>query len=120
MKSRKSLNLKRIRRQHRVRSRLMGSAEKPRLSVFRSNRYIYAQLINDEKKHTLISASSHDLKSDVKKKKGTEQAALTGALIAQKAIEAGITKAVFDRGSYKYHGRVKALAEGARQAGLLI
>ncbi|MBI2013772.1 MAG: 50S ribosomal protein L18 [Candidatus Colwellbacteria bacterium] len=106
------------RRAIRNRVRVRGTKEAPRLSVFRSNKYIYAQLINDEDNKTVVSASSVQLG----KKKGTkkEQAESLGKLLAKSAIEAGIKKARFDRGAYKYHGRVMALAEGARKEGLKI
>jgi large subunit ribosomal protein L18 len=102
----------------RIRKRLTGATERPRLSVYRSNKEIYAQIIDDVKGTTLTAASSRD--KGVAKAKGnkTEQAKLVGAAIAKKATEAGITAVVFDRGGYLYHGRVKALADAAREAGL--
>lgn len=106
---------KRYRRHRRVRAKIKGTAEVPRLCVFKSAKHIYAQLINDEKGKTLISASDLEIK---KKDKKTSLAVEVGKLIAQKALEKKIKKVVFDRGSYKYHGRVKALAEGARDGGL--
>lgn len=109
----------REKRHRRVRVKLSGSRECPRLSVFRSSKHIYAQLIDDSKDHTLAAAS--DLILDVKTKKQknkSEIARLIGQNLAQKGIELGIKKVVFDRGGYKYHGRVKALAEGAREVGL--
>mgnify|MGYP001576583191 CR=1 FL=1 len=110
-------NLKRIRRQKRNRADIFGTNEKPRLSVFRSNKYIYAQLISDFEQKTLISASTHELKSEKKTK--TEQARMLGELLAEKARKVGITKVIFNRGSYLYHGRIKAVAEGARSKGLI-
>ncbi len=104
------------RRHRRVRGKIKGTAERPRLSIFRSNKNIYAQLIDDEKGKTLVSIKNSEVKS--KKIKKSEMAKELGALIAKKAIEKNIKKAVFDRGGYKYHGRVKALAEGARSGGL--
>jgi len=110
---------RRIRRHRRVRKKVRGTAERPRLSVFRSLKHIYAQIINDEEGRTLVAASS--LSPEIRGMQGakTDIARAVGRLIAQKALEKGITKVVFDRGGYKYHGRVKALAEGAREAGLL-
>jgi large subunit ribosomal protein L18 len=109
---------RRNRIQMRIRKRLDGATERPRLSVYRSNKEIYAQIIDDVKGVTVTAASSRD--KGVAKTKGnkTEQAKLVGAAIAKKATEAGITAVVFDRGGYLYHGRVKALAEAAREAGL--
>jgi large subunit ribosomal protein L18 len=102
----------------RIRRSLQGTAEKPRLSVFRSNKQIYAQLVDDLSGNTLASASSQ-VKGIVEKKANkTEKAKLVGALIAERAKEAGIENVVFDRNGYLYHGRIKALAEGARENGL--
>lgn len=103
------------RRKKRVRAKVRGTSERPRLSVFRSNRYIYAQLIDDTAGDTLVSASSKKIKSGRTK---TEQAEAVGKMLAEEALDKGINKAVFDRGGYRYHGRVKALAEGAREKGL--
>ena len=103
----------------RIRKQLSGTADKPRLSVFRSNKQIYAQVINDLEGKTLASASS--LEKPVAEKKGitkTEQARLVGKRIAEKAMKAGISSVVFDRGGYLYHGRVKSLADAAREGGL--
>jgi large subunit ribosomal protein L18 len=114
-KSKKIVKVK-ARRSHRVRTALgKGTSEKPRLSVFRSNTHIYAQLIDDETGKTVVSASSHDVKTKAKK---ADVAKEVGKLAAEKAKKAGISSAVFDRGTYKYHGRVKSLAEGAREGGL--
>ena len=99
---------------YRVRNRIFGVAERPRMSVFRSNKQIYVQIINDETGQTLASASSLGLEAMPKK----EQAAKVGELIAKKAIEAGITTVVFDRNGYLYHGRVKEVADAARNGGL--
>jgi large subunit ribosomal protein L18 len=110
----------RERRHRRVRKHLAGTSERPRLNIFRSLNHIYVQVIDDAKSVTLISASSLDV--DVAKKaKGqtrTEQAKLVGQLVAERALKAGVNEVVFDRGGYKYHGRVKALAEASRKAGL--
>lgn len=107
----KKLRRNKIRR--RVRSVISGTSDVPRLAVFRSNKEIYAQLINDIDGKTIAAASSQDIK-------GTkiEQATAVGKAIAQKSISTGVSKVVFDRGGYLYHGRVKALAEGARESGL--
>ena len=109
-------NINRIFRKKRSRAQVLGTAERPRLSVFRSNRYTYVQLIDDVAGKTLVSASTQSLEKQVKAK--TNQAKQLGEIIAKKAKEAGIKIAVFHRGSYKFHGRVKAVAEGAREGGL--
>jgi large subunit ribosomal protein L18 len=111
---------KRKRRHFRIRKKVSGTAERPRLCVFRSHNHIYAQIIDDMQGHTLVSASSlnGDFK-DYEGHRGNIQAARkVGELVAKKALEKGIRKVVFDRGGYLYHGRVKALAEAAREAGL--
>ena len=108
---------KRYRRHKRVRAKIFGTKEVPRLSVFRSAKHIYGQLINDEKGQTLISASDLELRRKKGKTK-VEKAREVGKLIAKKALAKKIEKVVFDRGGYAYHGRVKALAEGAREGGL--
>jgi large subunit ribosomal protein L18 len=107
----------RARRHRRVRKRVFGTAERPRLVVFRSNRGIEAQLVDDVEGKTLAAASWLNLKKNFKGKK-TEQAAEVGKVLAQNAKKAEIEEAVFDRGGYLYHGRVKALAESAREGGL--
>ncbi len=107
----------RLRRHRRVRGKIRGSAERPRLLVFRSNRGIFAQLIDDDAGRTLAAASWLDLPKTFKGDK-TEQAADVGKRLAAAAKKAGVENAVFDRGGYLYHGRVKALAEGAREGGL--
>lgn len=99
-----------------IRESMFGSSVRPRLSVYRSNKYIYAQLIDDLEGRTLTSASS--LADDVEGDSPMEESRAVGELIAERAQEDGIDKAVFDRGGYKYHGRVRALAEGAREGGL--
>jgi large subunit ribosomal protein L18 len=110
----------RKRRHERVRKRLAGTSKCPRLNVYRSLNQIYAQVIDDAKGHTLASASTldHELKEKLKGLKKTEQARLVGELVAKRAKEQGVRQVVFDRGGYKYHGRVKALAEAARESGL--
>ena|SRR5687767_2730595 len=101
-----------------IRKKIRGSAEKPRLSVFRSNRDIYAQLIDDNSGHTLLGASSKDKSFSFKKENKVERAKQVGVALAKMAADKGIKNVVFDRGGYLYHGRVKALAEGAREGGL--
>ena len=114
----KRANLKR--RQRRVRDKISGTPERPRLRVTRSNAQIYAQVIDDTVGRTLVSASSLDKEFKEQGKRGSniEGAELVGKLVGQRAIEAGITEIVFDRGGHIYHGRVQALADGARSAGL--
>ena len=109
-------NQRRLRRRRRVRARVSGSAERPRLSVYRSNRGVFAQLIDDTKGHTL--AAVNWIEPDLRKLTATEQAKRAGELLAERAKAAGVETCVFDRGGYQYHGRVKALAEGAREGGL--
>jgi large subunit ribosomal protein L18 len=106
----------RLRRRRRVRAKVRGSAERPRLSVFRSNRGIGAQLIDDVAGHTVAAVNWTE--GDLKSLKSMEQASKAGELIAERAKAAGVESVVFDRGGYRYHGRVKALADGAREAGL--
>lgn len=109
----------RRKKHRRLRSHIIGTAAKPRLSVFRSNNHMYAQLIDDSKGHTLCSAST--LEADAKSLKSTdnvEAAAFVGKSIAQKAVKKGLTEVVFDRSGYIYHGKVQALADAAREAGL--
>lgn len=102
----------------RIRKRINGSATKPRLSVFRSNAHIYAQLIDDYAGLTLASASSHELTESASDATKVDVSKQVGLRLAEKATGAGISQVVFDRGGYLYHGRVKALAEGAREGGL--
>ncbi len=109
----KARNRARIRR--RIRAKVAGTAERPRLAVFRSNKYIYAQLIDDAAGETLAAASSRE--ADITAK-GVEASTAVGETLAERAKAAGLEVAVFDRGGYRYHGRVKALAEGARKGGL--
>lgn len=103
----------------RIRKKISGVAGKPRLSVFRSNTDIYAQLINDDNGTTIASVSSKDKDIKAQKINKTEKSKLVGGAIARKATELGVTTVVFDRGGYIYHGRVKAVAEGAREGGLV-
>ena len=103
----------------RVRSKVRGTSQRPRLSVFRSLKHIYAQIIDDQKGVTLVAASEKDLSpASLKGKTKTEKAKLVGLALAKKALKKKITQVAFDRGPYRYHGRVKALAEGAREGGL--
>lgn len=108
---------RRQRLKYHIRKKVHGSSERPRLSIFRSNTNIYVQVIDDEKGVTLVSASSLEL-GEKKWNTNTEAASLVGKKIAEKALEAGVTAVVFDRNGYLYHGKVKALAEGAREGGL--
>ena len=107
---------RRVRRRRRIRSKATGTADRPRLSVYRSNRGIVAQLIDDQRGHTV--AAVRWFEPDLRELKAAEQAKRAGEVLAQRAKEAGIETCVFDRGGYKYHGRVRALAEGAREGGL--
>lgn len=108
----------RERRHLRVRKKISGTPERPRLSVYRSEKNIYAQIIDDVNSVTLVSASSLDKALDVKSGGNKEAAKMVGELVAKKALEKGISEVVFDRGGYVYHGRVQTLAEAAREAGL--
>jgi len=110
----------RKRRHRRVRKRVVGTSQRPRFNVFRSLKHIYAQVIDDVRGHTLAAASTLDpeLRDKVKGLTKTEQAKLVGELLAKRALEHGVKKVVFDRGGYKYQGRVKSLAEAAREGGL--
>ena len=113
--------IERRRRIHyRIRKHVSGTAERPRLVVFRSNRQIYAQVINDEAGVTLVAAASNDkvLAAECKGKSGIEAAAIVGKAVAARAIEKGIDEVAFDRGGYLYHGRVQRLADAAREGGL--
>lgn len=105
---------RRVKIKYRVRNKISGTAARPRLTVFRSNKQIYVQIINDETASTLVSASSLGMETMPKK----EQAAKVGEAVAAKAIAVGITEVVFDRNGYLYHGRVKEVADGARKGGL--
>ncbi|HEX2980014.1 MAG TPA: 50S ribosomal protein L18 [Anaerolineaceae bacterium] len=117
----KSRSEQRIRRHERVRKNLSGTPERPRLNVFRSVAEIYAQVVDDEAGNTLVSASTIDteLRAKVAGMKKSEQARLVGKTLAERAKEKGITTVVFDRGGFRYMGRVKALADGAREGGLI-
>ena len=117
MKAKRNTQRK-IRRAQRVRAKISGTAARPRLAVFRSNKFIYVQLIDDEHGKTLASVSSRELIKEKSKK--TEKAREVGRRIAKKASTLGITGAVFDRRRYRYHGRVQAVAEGAREGGIKI
>ena len=108
----------RLKRRHRVRAKVAGTAERPRIAVFRSNRGIHAQLIDDVAGRTLAAVSWTE--SDLRGRKPMEQAGKAGELLAQRAKAAGIETAVFDRGGYRYHGKVKAFAEGVREGGLKV
>jgi large subunit ribosomal protein L18 len=108
---------RRLKRRRRVRAKVHGTAERPRISVFRSNRGIFAQLVDDESGRTLASVNWTE--SDLRSLKPMEQATKAGSLLAERGKAAGVESAVFDRGGYRYHGRVKALAEGAREGGLI-
>jgi large subunit ribosomal protein L18 len=107
---------RRLRRRRRVRAKVAGTAERPRLSVYRSNRGVFAQLIDDRKGHTIAAVSWTE--PELRDVGREEQAKRAGALLAERAREAGIETCVFDRGGYRYHGRVRALAEAAREKGL--
>lgn len=111
---------RRLRRHLRVRKKVFGTPDRPRLAVFRSLNHIYAQIIDDVRGHTLVSASTLDpeIREKVKGLRKTDAARVVGEVLGQRALAAGITRVVFDRGGFKYHGRVKALADGARAAGL--
>ena len=118
MINKKSRNEARIARHNRVRSKVVGSSETPRLNVFRSNGNIFAQIIDDSCDKTLVSASSIDKELKLKNGGNVEAATKVGELLAKRAKKAKITKVTFDRGGYLYHGRVKALADAARENGL--
>jgi large subunit ribosomal protein L18 len=107
---------RRLRRRRRVRARVSGTAERPRLSVYRSNKGVFAQLIDDRAGHTL--AAVNWIEPELKSLTATDQARKAGELLAERAKAAGVEACVFDRGGYQYHGRVKALADGAREGGL--
>jgi large subunit ribosomal protein L18 len=107
---------RRMRRRRRVRAKVHGTADRPRLSVFRSNRGMFAQLIDDDAARTVVAVSWTE--PDLRKLKAAEQAKRAGELLAERAKQSGVETCVFDRGGYQYHGRVKELAEGAREGGL--
>lgn len=112
--------LRRVIRHNRLRSKISGTAERPRLAVYRSITHIYAQIIDDVKGNTIVSASSleDEIKDQGKESGKIQISKVVGEVIGKKAVEKGISEIVFDRGGYKYHGRVKAVAEGARESGL--
>jgi len=110
----------REKRHRRIRGKIHGTSERPRLNVFRSNKHIYAQVIDDVRHHTLVAASTMDagLRPQLDENVKLDEAKLVGRLVAERARAAGVTKVVFDRGGYKYHGRIQALADAAREGGL--
>jgi large subunit ribosomal protein L18 len=116
-----SRRVARLRRHGRVRKHVVGTPERPRLNVFRSAHHIYAQVVDDSKGRTLVSASTIDreVKAQLKGLAKSEQAKIVGKVLAERALDQGIKQVVFDRGGYKYHGRVKALADAARESGLV-
>ena len=120
MVSKKSRSEVRLNKHRKLRNRFSGTAERPRLAVFRSNNHMYAQIIDDTVGNTIVSASTlqKDVKAELEKTNNVDAAAYLGTVIAKKAIEKGITSVVFDRGGFIYHGKVKALADAAREAGL--
>lgn len=120
MESLKAKSATRIKRKKRIRKKISGTAERPRLSVFRSARHVYVQLIDDTKGHTLVAAASTEKEVATQKDIGDKSAvaAFVGKLAAKRALEAGIKEIVFDRNGFLYHGRIKAVSDGAREAGL--
>jgi large subunit ribosomal protein L18 len=116
----KQKQLARRRRHARVRRRVHGTPERPRLTVFRSLKHIHAQVVDDTQHHTLVAASTLDaeVRGQLGDKDKSAQAEVVGQVLAERALEAGVERVVFDRGGYKYHGRVKSLADAARKAGL--
>ena len=120
MVSKKSRNEIRVKKHARLRNRFAGTAERPRLAVFRSNNHMYAQIIDDTVGNTLVAASTaeKEVKAELEHTDTVEAAAYVGTLVAKRALEKGINTVVFDRGGFVYHGKVKALAEAAREAGL--
>lgn len=120
MSTKKRMAVARRARHRRVRKRIMGTSERPRLNVFRSNRHIHAQIIDDTRGHTLVHASSLEPEIGGQEAGNLEVATLVGRALAQRAMEKGVRRVVFDRGGYRFHGRVAAVAEGAREEGLEI
>ena len=120
MISKESRTSVRVNKHRKIRNRFAGTAERPRLAVFRSNNHMYAQIIDDSVGHTLVSASTlqKDVKAELEKTNNVDAAAYLGTVIAKKALEKGIKTVVFDRGGFIYQGKVKALADAAREAGL--
>ncbi|MCD8039475.1 MAG: 50S ribosomal protein L18 [Lachnospiraceae bacterium] len=121
MVSKKSRAELRTKKHKRIRNRLNGTSQRPRLAVFRSNNHMYAQIIDDTVGNTLAAASTveSEVKSELEKTNNVEAAAYLGKVIAKRALDKGITEVVFDRGGFLYHGKIKALAEAAREAGLV-
>ena len=120
MVSKESRQEVRVKKHMKIRNRFSGTAERPRLAVFRSNNHMYAQIIDDTVGNTLVAASTleKDVKAELEKTNNVEAAAYLGTVIAKRAIEKGIEEVVFDRGGFIYHGKIAALAEAAREAGL--
>ena len=120
MVSKKSRSEVRVNKHRKLRNRFSGTAERPRLAVFRSNNHMYAQIIDDTVGNTLVSASTlqKDVKAELEKTNNVEAAAYLGKVIAERALEKGVKDVVFDRGGFVYHGKIKALADAAREAGL--
>ena len=120
MVSKQSKSELRVKKHERLRNRLSGTAERPRLAVFRSNSHMYAQIIDDTVGNTLVSASTAEkaVKAEIEKTNNVEAAAYVGTLVAKRAIEKGINTVVFDRGGFLYQGKIQALADAAREAGL--
>ncbi|MCI6732393.1 MAG: 50S ribosomal protein L18 [Lachnospiraceae bacterium] len=120
MISKASRSIARVKKHNRIRNRFSGTAERPRLAVFRSNNHMYAQIIDDTVGNTLVSASTvqKEIKAELEKTNNVDAAAYLGTVIAKRALEKGITTVVFDRGGFIYQGKVKALADAAREAGL--
>ena len=120
MVNKKSRAEVRMKKHKRIRNRFSGTAQRPRLAVFRSNNHMYAQIIDDTAGHTLLAASTLEkgVKAELEKTNNVEAAAYLGTVIGKRAIEKGITEVVFDRGGFIYHGKIAALAEAAREAGL--
>ena len=120
MVSKKSRSEVRVKKHMKLRNRFSGTAECPRLAVFRSNKHMYAQIIDDTAQNTLVSASTlqKDVKANLEKTDNVEAAAYLGKVIAERALEKGIKDVVFDRGGFVYHGKIQALADAAREAGL--
>lgn len=120
MVSKESRTKVRVNKHRKLRNRLTGTTQRPRLAVFRSNNHMYAQIIDDTVGNTLVSASTlqKDVKAELEKTNNVDAAAHLGTVIAKKALEKGITSVVFDRGGFIYHGKIKALADAAREAGL--
>ena len=120
MVSKESRTKVRVNKHRKIRNRFSGTAQRPRLAVFRSNNHMYAQIIDDTVGNTLVSASTlqKDVKAELEKTNNVDAAAYLGTVIAKKALEKGITTVVFDRGGFVYHGKIQALADAAREAGL--